>query len=103
MFPLNVDKAKLKRYFFTGLLVVTPIWGTFLILQTLLAFLDGILGDFFSWLTGWYFPGDGDCDARRGGASCGSADNEYGGSATASAVGSVGQKACPWFMVFTLP
>ena len=59
MFPLNVDKAKLKRYFFTGLLVVTPIWGTFLILQTLLAFLDGILGDFFSGLTGWYFPGMG--------------------------------------------
>ena len=59
MLPLNVDKAKLKRYFFTGLLVVIPIWGTFLILQTLLAFLDGIFGNLFSGLTGWYIPGLG--------------------------------------------
>ena len=59
MLPLNVDKAKLKRYFFTGLLVVIPIWGTVLILQTLFAFLDGILGDLFSGLTGWYIPGLG--------------------------------------------
>jgi len=59
MLPLNLDKAKIKRYFFTGLLVVTPIWGTFLILQTLLAFLDGIFGNFFSGLTGLYIPGLG--------------------------------------------
>ena len=59
MLPLNIDKAKIKRYFFTGLLVVTPIWGTFLILQTLLAFLDGIFGNIFSGFTGWYIPGMG--------------------------------------------
>ena len=59
MFPLSVDKAKLKRYFVTGLLVVTPIWGTILILQTLLAFFDGIFGNLVSTLTGWYVPGLG--------------------------------------------
>tara|TARA_B100000315_G_scaffold258674_1_gene311640 strand:+ start:2223 stop:2897 length:675 start_codon:yes stop_codon:yes gene_type:complete len=59
MLPMTLDKAKLKRYFFTGLLVVIPIWGTFLILQTLLAFFDGIFGDLFSGLTGWYIPGLG--------------------------------------------
>lgn len=59
MLPITLDRAKLKRYFFTGLLVVTPIWGTFLILQTLLAFFDGIFGNLFSDLTGWYIPGLG--------------------------------------------
>ena len=59
MLPITLDKASLKRYFFTGLLVVTPIWGTFLILQTLLTFFDGIFGDLFSGLTGWYIPGLG--------------------------------------------
>ena len=59
MLPLTLDKASLKRYFFTGLLVVIPIWGTILILQTLFAFLDGILGGLFSGLTGWYIPGLG--------------------------------------------
>ncbi len=59
MLPITLDKAKFKRYFFTGLLVVIPIWGTFLILQTLLAFFDGIFGDLFSGLTGWYIPGLG--------------------------------------------
>ena len=59
MLPITLDKASLKRYFFTGLLVVTPIWGTFLILQTLLAFFDGIFGNLFSDLTGWYIPGIG--------------------------------------------
>lgn len=38
-------KASLKRYFLTGLLVITPIWGTVLILKTLFVAVDGILGD----------------------------------------------------------
>lgn len=38
-------KAAIKRYFLTGLLVITPIWGTILILKTLFVALDGILGD----------------------------------------------------------
>ncbi len=59
MLPLTFDNVSIKRYFFTGLLVVIPIWGTVLILQTLFAFLDGILGNFFSGLTGWDVPGLG--------------------------------------------
>jgi len=39
-------KGYLKRYFITGLLVITPIWGTYLVLSTLLRFLEGFLGDF---------------------------------------------------------
>lgn len=38
-------RASLKRYFLTGLLVITPIWGTVLILKTLFLTVDGILGD----------------------------------------------------------
>jgi uncharacterized membrane protein len=38
-------KTSLKRYFLTGLLVITPIWGTFLILRTLFVAVDDILGD----------------------------------------------------------
>ncbi len=38
-------KASLKRYFLTGLLVITPIWGTVLVLKTLFLSVDGILGD----------------------------------------------------------
>jgi len=37
--------ALLKRYFLTGLLVITPIWGTVLILKTLFVAVDGILGN----------------------------------------------------------
>ena len=37
--------AKLKRYFITGLFVVTPAWGTFLILSTLFIALDGLWAD----------------------------------------------------------
>ena len=37
--------AKLKRYFITGLFVVVPAWGTFLILSTLFAALDGLWAD----------------------------------------------------------
>ncbi|WP_447984281.1 DUF502 domain-containing protein [Nitrospira sp. Nam74] len=38
-------RASLKRYFLTGLLVITPIWGTVLILKTLFVAVDSILGD----------------------------------------------------------
>ena len=41
-------RASLKRYFLTGLLVITPIWGTVLILKTLFLTVDGILGDVLS-------------------------------------------------------
>ena len=38
-------KSSLKRYFLTGLLVITPIWGTILILRTLFVAVDDILGE----------------------------------------------------------
>lgn len=36
---------RLRRYFLTGLVVIVPLWGTFLILTTLFTALDGALGD----------------------------------------------------------
>lgn len=47
-------RAGLKRYFLTGLLVITPIWGTILILKTLFVSVDGILGGVMS---RWVIPG----------------------------------------------
>jgi uncharacterized membrane protein len=38
-------RASLRRYFLTGLLVITPIWGTVLILKTLFVTVDSILGN----------------------------------------------------------
>ena len=38
-------KTALRRYFLTGLPLVTPIWGTILVLKTLFVAVDGILGD----------------------------------------------------------
>ena len=53
-------RTALKRYFLTGLLVVTPIWGTVLILKTLFVTVDGILGDVVAqMLPGHYVPGLG--------------------------------------------
>jgi uncharacterized membrane protein len=54
-------KAALKRYFLTGLLVITPIWGTILILKTLFVTVDGILGDMLARIVtpGYYVPGLG--------------------------------------------
>lgn len=53
-------KTALKRYFLTGLLVVTPIWGTILILKTLFTTVDGILGDVLArWVPDHYVPGLG--------------------------------------------
>lgn len=53
-------KTALKRYFLTGLLVITPIWGTVLILKTLFVAVDGILGDVLARMVpGYYVPGLG--------------------------------------------
>jgi uncharacterized membrane protein len=54
-------RASLKRYFLTGLLVITPIWGTVLILKTLFLTVDGILGDMLARLVTpyYYIPGLG--------------------------------------------
>src|SRR5688572_2932627 len=58
--PLFMLKASLKRYFLTGLLVITPIWGTFLILKPLFVAVDGILGDLLAQLVpNHYVPGLG--------------------------------------------
>ncbi len=58
--PWVMLKTALKRYFLTGLLVVTPIWGTVLILKTLFVAVDGILGDVLAPLVpGYYVPGLG--------------------------------------------
>jgi len=32
----------IRRYFITGLLVVVPIWGTYLVLKTLFLTMDGV-------------------------------------------------------------
>ena len=54
-------RASLKRYFLTGLLVITPIWGTVLILKTLFLTVDGILGDVLAKfvIPEYYVPGSG--------------------------------------------
>ncbi|MBD0316655.1 MAG: DUF502 domain-containing protein [Nitrospiraceae bacterium] len=53
-------KTALKRYFLTGLLVVTPIWGTILVLKTLFVAVEGILGDVLAQLVpSYYVPGLG--------------------------------------------
>ena len=54
-------KAILKRYFLTGLLVITPIWGTILILKTLFLSVDSILGNMLAQVVqpGYYVPGLG--------------------------------------------
>jgi uncharacterized membrane protein len=56
MTPLLVH---IRRYFLTGLLVITPIWGTYLILKTLLSALDGIVGDALQRHLVFYLPGFG--------------------------------------------
>jgi len=58
---MNTLHASLKRYFLTGLLVITPIWGTILILKTLFVTVDSILGTALADLVlpDYYFPGLG--------------------------------------------
>ena len=49
----------LRRYFIAGLLVVTPLWGTYLVLKTLITALEGILGDVLRERLVFYIPGIG--------------------------------------------
>jgi uncharacterized membrane protein len=49
----------LRRHFLTGLVVVVPIWGTFLILKTLFTTLDGALGNLFGPGLSSSIPGPG--------------------------------------------
>src|SRR5574341_2047306 len=58
--PVKAFRASLKRYFLTGLLVITPIWGTVLVLKTLFVTVDGILGDLLAgMMPEWYVPRPG--------------------------------------------
>lgn len=56
---MNKIKGFLKKYFFTGLLVLIPLWATYYVLSGLLSMIDGILGDLPSRFTGITFPGLG--------------------------------------------
>ncbi len=50
----------LKKWFITGLLVITPIWATYLILRTLFRTLEGFLGDLLQkHFQLYYIPGLG--------------------------------------------
>jgi len=51
--------ARLKRLFFTGLVVLIPIWGTFMILETLFTTLDGALASLLGPRMGFTIPGLG--------------------------------------------
>lgn len=51
--------AGLKRYFLTGLFVLVPAWGTFLILQTLFVTVDGLLVDLLGEAANPEIPGLG--------------------------------------------
>jgi uncharacterized membrane protein len=53
---MRVVKA-VRRYFLTGLFVLLPAWGTFLILRTLLTTLDSFLGALFGPTTQSDIPG----------------------------------------------
>ena len=59
LYPMS--STALKRYFLTGLLVVTPIWGTVLVLKTLFVTVDGILGNMLAEVVteDYYVPGLG--------------------------------------------
>ncbi|GJL49262.1 DUF502 domain-containing protein [Candidatus Nitrospira salsa] len=56
-----MSQASLKRYLLTGLLVITPIWGTILVLKTLFVTVDSILGNVLAdfLIQEYYFPGLG--------------------------------------------
>ncbi len=50
---------RVRRYFLTGLFVLVPAWGTFLILETLFFALDGLLHDFLGAAIASDIPGLG--------------------------------------------
>ncbi|MEO5656273.1 MAG: DUF502 domain-containing protein [Nitrospiria bacterium] len=52
-------RGQFKRYLVAGLLVVTPLWGTYLILKALFVSLDGLLGNLLRTYTTFYMPGLG--------------------------------------------
>ncbi len=53
-------KGHIKRYLITGILVITPIWGTYLIFKTLLTSMESLLGDYArSHFPEFYIPGLG--------------------------------------------
>ena len=58
---MSVLRASLRRYFLTGLLVITPIWGTILVLKTLFVTVDSIVGNVLADLVlqEYYYPGLG--------------------------------------------
>ena len=49
----------IRRYFLTGLLAIIPIWGTYLVLKTLLETLDGFVGNTLREYLPYYIPGLG--------------------------------------------
>lgn len=57
--PPVKKRAHLQRIFLTGLLVVVPIWGTYLILKTLLTTMEGVLGNLMQSRGLYYIPGFG--------------------------------------------
>lgn len=56
-----MSRVTFKRYFLTGLLVITPIWGTILVLKTLFVTVDSILGNMLADIVtkDYYVPGLG--------------------------------------------
>jgi len=53
-------KGHIKRYLITGVLVITPIWGTYLIFKTFLTSMENLLGDYArSHFPEFYIPGFG--------------------------------------------
>jgi uncharacterized membrane protein len=52
-------RNRIRRYFITGLLVVTPLWGTYLILKALFVSLESVLGNLLASYTSFYIPGLG--------------------------------------------
>lgn len=55
---MNPLAIQIKRYFVTGLVVIVPIWGTYLILKALFVTLDGITAGMLREY-GLYYPGVG--------------------------------------------
>jgi len=57
--PPQKKRPHIQRLFFTGLLVVVPIWGTYLVLRTLFVTMEGVLGNLMQSRGLYYIPGFG--------------------------------------------
>ncbi len=57
--PPVKKRPHIQRLFFTGLLVVVPIWGTYLVLKTLFVTMEGVLGNLMQSQGLYYIPGFG--------------------------------------------